>query len=701
MRMLYLLMMIAAVWVLPTVAMFDQTFTVTSTSDDGSVGTLRWAINQANASAGTTLIDFAIPGPGVHVIQPLTPYTISPAVPNAVTIDGYTQPGSSPNTLALELGNNAIINIQIDGSLIDQSLLSGMFNIASPNSDGSSVQGLVLTRCFALLGALLLTNVSNITVRGNYIGIEPDGFTSALNNQGIVTFGVQNSTIGGTIPARYNIIAGHYFNPATAFGFVNNACVAITLSINITVAGNYINVDRSGAAVLPHTLQGISVQAAGVTIGTNAPEGRNIISGAAQAGIFIKQSDQATNPNIITIQNNYIGTNANGDAALPNELGIFYQPLPTNPPNSDVITITTNLISGNTEGIRFGDPAVLSSNNPSLAAITNNNIGINNTGTPLANRYGIRIMRSGDPLLDKIFVLDNVISGNGDGILLSELTQRITIDTNHIGTDVTNTLPLGNRVNGVQVGIMNSQATTNSIGSSSPGNTIVNNGRSGIEINRSSVSNTIDFNHIGLTATGTSFGNGLDGISIYAAALNRIGLAQGNTIAFNGHNGITILGDTALANTILNTPSYANGGLGIDLNDDGITPNDFQDPDPGPNHLQNYPIITSFDVAGAVATVTGTLNSLPNETFRIQLFGTNFIRPNITEGQFFLAEQPVITDANGDASFVFIVPFVPPLFGGVSATATLLTPLSDTSEFSLAATLVGVCRSETQISCKE
>lgn len=32
---------------------------------------------------------------------------------------------------------------------------------------------------------------------------------------------------------------------------------------------------------------------------------------------------------------------------------------------------------------------------------------------------------------------------------------------------------------------------------------------------------------------------------------------------------------------------YSNGGLGIDINGDGFTPNDANDSDNGTNHLQN------------------------------------------------------------------------------------------------------------------
>lgn len=69
-----------------------------------------------------------------------------------------------------------------------------------------------------------------------------------------------------------------------------------------------------------------------------------------------------------------------------------------------------------------------------------------------------------------------------------------------------------------------------------------------------------------------------------------------------------VLGDTATGNSILRNSISANGspgGLGIELNNNGVTFNDGRDPDAGPNTLQNSPVITS---AGAT-TIKGNLNS--------------------------------------------------------------------------------------------
>ena len=92
--------------------------TVTGTGDaisatDGVV-TLREAITAANdnknisdvvgvGAYGHDTIAFDIPGPGVHTIAPTSPL---PIITDPVTIDGYTQPGSAPNTNPVGQGLN-------------------------------------------------------------------------------------------------------------------------------------------------------------------------------------------------------------------------------------------------------------------------------------------------------------------------------------------------------------------------------------------------------------------------------------------------------------------------------------------------------------------------------------------------------------------------------------------------------------------
>ncbi|HWN95841.1 MAG TPA: kelch repeat-containing protein, partial [Methylomirabilota bacterium] len=87
-------------------------FIVTTTNDFGP-GSMREAILNANTNGGRDTIRFNIPGAGVQTIRPQSPL---PAISEPVTIDGYTQPGASPNTSSNQI--NATLLIELDGSFL-------------------------------------------------------------------------------------------------------------------------------------------------------------------------------------------------------------------------------------------------------------------------------------------------------------------------------------------------------------------------------------------------------------------------------------------------------------------------------------------------------------------------------------------------------------------------------------------------------
>ena len=81
---------------------------------------------------------------------------------------------------------------------------------------------------------------------------------------------------------------------------------------------------------------------------------------------------------------------------------------------------------------------------------------------------------------------------------------------------------------------------------------------------------------------------------VYYSDYNEIGglaAGQGNTIAFNGGNGVTV-GSTdyynyeTVGNAILSNSIYSNTGLGIDLGDNGVTLNT-----PGGPHTQGQRVL--------------------------------------------------------------------------------------------------------------
>src|SRR5207253_6667811 len=67
----------------------------------------------------------------------------------------------------------------------------------------------------------------------------------------------------------------------------------------------------------------------------------------------------------------------------------------------------------------------------------------------------------------------------------------------------------------------------------------------------------------------------------------------GNTIAFNGLAGVAVSTGSNTGNAIRSNSVHSNAGLGIDLNEDGVTQNDSCDLDGGPNNRQNFPDLSS------------------------------------------------------------------------------------------------------------
>lgn len=185
-------------------------------------------------------------------------------------------------------------------------------------------------------------------------------------------------------------------------------------------------------------------------------------------------------------------------------------------------------------------------------------------------------------------------------------------------------------------------------------------------------------------------GNAGDGVFIDEAPNNRIGganLGEGNLISGNGDDGVDISFRNATGNVVQGNAIFSNTRLGIDLEDDGVTPNDAGDGDMGANSLQNFPVLTS--VTGGGTTIEGALNSTPSSTFRLEFFSNSACDPSKHgEGETFLESVNVNTNSSGDVNFTVALPSTVPVDHFVTATAT--DPDNNTSEFSRCV-LVLVC----------
>jgi hypothetical protein len=387
------------------------------------------------------------------------------------------------------------------------------------------------------------------------------------------------------------------------------------------------------------------------------------------------------------IEGNFIGTNANGTAALPNGGGVV-----VGSGQNNTIGGTTpaarNLISGNIgDGITLGFPNTSN-------FVQNNFIGVDVTGS-MALGNGQRGVTSGgnNMIGGDTAAAGNVISGNNRGI---ELGSGDVVEGNFIGTDLTGTIAVPNVNIGVNHAIGGSTiGGLTSTPGTPPGNLISGNGIAGLVIVLPASGDTVEGNIIGADVTGTHpLGNDL-GISIVHATACTIGgtdAGAANIVAFNGtsceaeHAGVVVTGSDATSNRVLGNSIFTNGGLGIDLfivfdGPCGITDNDTCDTDVGPNNLQNYPLLTSATSSLGRTTIQGSLNSAPNTPFRIEFFDNHQCHPSGNgSGETFIGSTDLTTDGTCNAPISVTLPVN--VDAGHVITATATDPGGNTSEFS-------------------
>ena len=267
-------------------------------------------------------------------------------------------------------------------------------------------------------------------------------------------------------------------------------------------------------------------------------------------------------------------------------------------------------------------------------------------------------------------IRENVISGNGgNGVSLGIGLPNSVLD-NFIGTDASGTFALGNGLNGV-FGSLDTLIVRR--------NVISGNGQNGI---LSFGSNLFQGNLIGTDVTGTlPIGNAGAGIRADFDEIGGPNPEDGNTIAFNGGDGVVVSRFVAQPIPILSNSIFSNGGLGIDIDDDGVTANDSCDADSTPIALQNFPVLTSAVTTNGSTVIEGTLDSKPNSSFLIQFFSNAACDPSgFGEGQTLIGSITVNSGASCVTSFLATFPSSSVLGGFITATAT--AGGSSTSEFS-------------------
>jgi parallel beta-helix repeat protein len=241
------------------------TFAVTSTADSGA-GTLRWAIEQANASTGADTVSFDIRNNGLYafedvdarlaggdraadvfVIRPLT------ALPALTDTTGGTWINGRSQTTARGNLNPFGPEVVIDGSQTVGDPVNGLQIWIGANSN--RVDGLVIQN-FNGQGISIVRSDDNV-IAGNYIGTDATGTQPRGNGQTmrasaggiLLSAGAERNLIGTNADgvddaAERNVISGNYRHGIR----VQQGSLDDITQGNI-IRGNYIGTDATGKVV--------------------------------------------------------------------------------------------------------------------------------------------------------------------------------------------------------------------------------------------------------------------------------------------------------------------------------------------------------------------------------------------------------------------------------------------------------------------
>jgi hypothetical protein len=360
------------------------TFTVNTTADGpGIPGSLRFAINSANANGIPDTIIFNIPGAGVQTIYPLTqlPPLTDPA---GVFIDGLTQPGANAGA---NPPSTAKLLIELNGAKVDST--HGLHILSS----GNTIQGFVIDS-FGLDGIRIEVTpdgtVHNI-IYCNFVGTDTSGTVDCGN--GIKKKGPSAGIHILVPPGGVGLVADNWILNNLSSGNYENG-VAISScppegdnNGNI-VRFNYLGTDITGMNDLgnDHT---------GVCISEGAHDNlvdSNVISGNGTEGICIMgwHDGIPTFGNIIT--NNTIGLTVNHSSSLPNDregisLGKYYGDGPglddwkEGYANNNVIGPNNTIAFNGKSGVMVWEH-INSNTNADNNLITQNSIYNNGPGAP-------------------------------------------------------------------------------------------------------------------------------------------------------------------------------------------------------------------------------------------------------------------------------------------------------------------------------
>ncbi|MEL6988301.1 MAG: hypothetical protein AAGK97_10765, partial [Bacteroidota bacterium] len=399
---------------LASMQVWGATYTVNSTLDDGSTGTLRWAIGQANSNPGADIIDFNIPGTGPHTI---TLASGLPFITGDLTIDGSTQAGAVIGTVSTA----GVIGF-------DLQIIIDCINVTTSNP-------------FTHSGNITVThnaiNYVNFARGGGAILLAQSGSSLIVNNCIFHLDNTGSNAVGGcndcdavnvfpgagqSLSANNNAAGQHRWafrvgGPGVTNTITNNWMgatgdlsqnlqlfegIAIRNSANSTITGNII---------LNATGNGIGINSDNQTGPVQYTIQNNWIAGGADGIEIFEGSGSASGLFSINISNNILGLDAAGSSVYGTNAndGIYVRASSSSPSLKPTdLDITDNLVGGFNSPGRHGVRAEYLQNSSNTIDITLNYIGTNASNSVLSNTTGVRLNRNNG----LITVSDNFISEN-------------------------------------------------------------------------------------------------------------------------------------------------------------------------------------------------------------------------------------------------------------------------------------------------
>lgn len=413
------------------------------------------------------------------------------------------------------------------------------------------------------------------------------------------------------------------------------------------------------------------------------------------------------------IEGNYLGVMPDGVTAAPNAFGVRIERADNNTIGGTVSAACNVIVSSSFSIDISGNSANSSTDN----AIRGNYIGINAAGTAglnTINGAGIRLLSFARQTTvgGTLPGSRNVISSINNGILINESDNRV--QGNYIGTDASGTYSIFNNT-GVNIAIASGNSIRSTIGGTTPAARNLISGNRGAGVTPGQLGQTatggeyfVQGNRIGVSSLCMPLPNGGGiNLSFTNALIGGTVTGAGNLIAHNLRSGIFtentfpirvgIIGNSIHSNRPDPVSLSLGAGLGIDLvpfqAPYGVTLNDLDDADAGPNDLQNFPVITAAASVGGNTNIIATLNTRTENSvftpFRIEFFSNPSCDPTgYGEGRTYLGA----TDLNTNlpiftANFNVNLPVSVPGGSFITATATrnFLEVVEDnamTSEFS-------------------